>query len=124
MKTISITLFLLLAVAMLGCNSSTETPAASENASESDDAHADHDHGNHDGKSDMEMMKENLAKLSPEDAASAEKQHICPVTGEMLGTMGLPIKVTVKDQDVWVCCDHCVDKLKTDPEKYIAKLKK
>jgi len=28
-----------------------------------------------------------LAKLSPADRASAEKQHVCPVTGKMLGTM-------------------------------------
>jgi len=142
MKTISVTLFLFLSVtlaALIGCNNSSEPPASTENTSDSDHAdhddgdhaHGDHDHGDHkhgdEGDSDMtdmEKMKKNLAKLSPEDAASAEKQHMCPVSDEMLGTMGLPIKVKVKDQDVWVCCEHCVDTIKEDPDKYLAKLKK
>src|SRR6476469_7672944 len=33
-----------------------------------------------------------LAKLSAEDRAIAEKQKVCPVSGEPLGTMGAPIK--------------------------------
>ncbi len=41
-------------------------------------------------------MKLELAKLSPEDAASAEMQHVCPVGREMLGAMGSPVKVDVK----------------------------
>ena len=130
MKSMTITLSLLLTAALLtvvGCNSPAEPPAQTQEAAESDHAdhdHGDHDHGSDDGKSDMEKMKENLAKLSPEDAASAEKQHICPVSGDMLGTMGPPIKVHVKDQDIWVCCEHCIDKVKEDPDKYLAKLKK
>ncbi len=73
---------------------------------------------------DMEKMKAELAKLSPEDAASAEKQHICPVSGEMLGTMGPPQKVEVNGQQVWICCDGCKEAIVKDPEKYLAKLKK
>ena len=142
MKTISVTLFLFLSVtlaALIGCNNSSEPPASTDNTSDSDHAdhddgkhaHGDHDHGDHDhgdqgdgDMTDMEKMKKNLAKLSPEDAASAEKQHMCPVSGDMLGTMGLPIKVKVKDQDIWVCCEHCIDAVKEDPDKYLAKIKK
>ncbi len=136
MKTISVTLFLFFSVtlaALIGCNNSSDTPDNSGPPSQSANAdhdeanhdHSDHDHGTKDdGMSDMEKMKKNLAKLSPEDAASAEKQHFCPVSDEMLGTMGVPVKVKVKDKDVWVCCDHCVDTIKEDPEKYLAKLKK
>ncbi len=78
----------------------------------------------HEGHGDMEKMKEGLAELSEEDRASAEKQHVCPVSGKMLGAMGTPIKVTVKDQDVWICCGGCEETLTGDPDRYLAKLKK
>ena len=72
----------------------------------------------------MEKMKAELAKLSPEDAAAAEKQHFCPVSDEMLGTMGAPQKVDVNGQMVWICCEGCEDRLLANPEEYLAKLKK
>ena len=52
------------------------------------------------------------------------KQHFCPVSGEMLGSMGVPEKVDVNGQPVWICCDGCKDKLLADPDKYLAKLAK
>ena len=72
----------------------------------------------------MAKMKVELAKLSPEDAATAERQHVCPVSGEMLGTMGAPLKFNVKGQQVWICCEACKDKLLTSPEAYLAKVKR
>ncbi|MDC0936458.1 hypothetical protein OAS39_09230, partial [Pirellulales bacterium] len=92
--------------------------------------HGDHEHDEHDehgdheanGLSDMEKMKMELAKLSPADAASAEKQHICPVSGKMLGAMGSPIKVDVDGQQVWICCEGCRKRLLENPEEYLAKL--
>ncbi len=65
-----------------------------------------------------------LAKFSEEDRQSAMKQHFCPVSGEMLGTMGAPEKVEVDGQNVWICCDGCKDKLLADPQKYLDKLNK
>ena len=73
--------------------------------------------------SDMQKMKAELAKLTPADAASAAKQHHCPVSGEMLGTMGAPKKVDVKGQTVWICCDGCREELLANPDKYLAKVK-
>ena len=52
------------------------------------------------------------------------KTHICPVSGEMLGTMGAPLKIDVNGQQVWICCDACKDKLLASPDEYLAKLKK
>ena len=72
----------------------------------------------------MNKMKAELAKLSPEDAAAAQRQHMCPVSGEMLGTMGAPLKIDVKDQQVWICCEGCKDKLLASPDEYLAKLKR
>lgn len=113
-----------------GCNSTPTEPSPSSQAI---DVHADHanhgdnDHANHAdhgeaGLSDMEKMKAELAKLSPEDAAAAEKQHVCPVSGEMLGTMGAPQKIDVNGQNVWICCDGCKDQLLEKPDQYLAKL--
>jgi hypothetical protein len=74
--------------------------------------------------SDMAKMKAELAKLSPEDAASAEKQHVCPVTDKMLGTMGAPEKVDVDGNTVWICCAGCREELLSNKDTYLAKLKK
>jgi Cu(I)/Ag(I) efflux system membrane fusion protein len=120
-------------LAVSGCNSTESdttgpaTPAADTNSpdhSEMEHDHSGHDHGDggHAGKTDMEKMTEALADFSEEDRKSAMKQHFCPVSGEMLGTMGEPEKVEVKGQQVWICCDGCKDKLLADPDKYLAKL--
>ena len=115
----------ILVLGLVGCSSNggsstvPSTPPA--------DAHAGHDHSGHhadSNDSDMDKMKAELAKLSPEDATAAERQHMCPVSGEMLGTMGAPLKIDVKDQQVWICCDGCKDKLLASPDEYLAKLKR
>ena len=117
---------LVLVVGLAGCNSkdskSSSTaptvpinpPVAQTKPGEPTDA----------SPSQMEQMQAELAKLSPEDAASAEKQHVCPVSGEMLGTMGAPLKIDVNGQQVWICCDGCKEKLLANPDEYLAKLNK
>ncbi len=86
---------------------------------------SDKGHGDmHEAHGAMEEMKEGLAELSEEDRAAAEKQHMCPVSGKMLGMMGTPVKLSVKGQDVWICCEDCEETLRGDPDKYLAKLQK
>ena len=134
--TLALGLGLILAVS--GCSSTesdssdatatstdTQTPAQDEAGHDhSEHGHSDHDHGDagHSDKTDMDKMHEALADFSEEDRQSAMKQHFCPVSGEMLGTMGAPEKVEVEGQQVWICCDGCKDKLLADPAKYLAKL--
>jgi YHS domain-containing protein len=77
---------------------------------------ADHPH-------DADDDTAGLAELSSADRAAAEKQAVCPVTGEKLGSMGKPCKVTVKGQTVFLCCAGCEGSLNKDPDKYLAKLK-
>jgi len=89
----------------------------------SHDSHSHGEDGHHDGDDDAETIKEALAELSDEDRAAAEKQKDCPVAGKALGSMGKPIKVSVKDTDVWICCGGCKKKLTDDPDTYLAKLK-
>ena len=42
----------------------------------------------------------------------------------MLGSMGKPIKVTVKGRNVFLCCNNCKAAFLKDPDKYIARLDK
>ena len=63
-----------------------------------------------------------FAELAEADRAAAMAQKVCPVSGEALGSMGTPIKVTVDGRDVYLCCAACKDQLLADPRKYLAKL--
>ncbi len=63
-----------------------------------------------------------LSKLSTEDRAIAEAQHICPVTMMPLGSMGTPPKVDVDGREVFICCKGCTDKLLKEPEQYLGNL--
>ncbi len=74
------------------------------------------------GSAEMDKMRAELQKLSPADRASAERQHVCPVTGKMLGSMGAPQKVDVGGRTIWICCAGCRDELLNNAEKYLAKL--
>jgi hypothetical protein len=68
-------------------------------------------------------IKASLAKLSPEDRKLAEEQHFCAVQNDhRLGSMGMPIKVMVKDQPVFLCCGNCQKKALADPDKTLAKV--
>jgi len=129
MKTIapaSLIMVALFAFAVSGCGTSSTEQADSSTATADAAEHGDHDHGDHaaGGQTDMEKMEAELAKLAPEDAASAKKQHFCPVSGDMLGVMWAPKKVEVNGQQVWICCEDCEQSLLDNPEEYLAKLKK
>ena len=116
---------------LYGCSQSTPAGSATSNPSSDTDElqmqHGNHFHGDHDheggGMSDMDKMTAELAKLSSDDRATAENQHFCPVSGEMLGTMGAPQKIDVNGQQVWICCDGCKDRLLANPSEYLAKLR-
>lgn len=62
------------------------------------------------------------AKLAPEDRALVNAQDRCPVTGMKLGSMGPPIKIELNGQTVFLCCEHCVEKAKADPQKTLTEL--
>lgn len=122
-----------LGIGFYGCSNpdSTEsTPAANtadDHDHDGDDDHG-HEHGDADGehssKTDAEKAVEGLASLSDEDRAAAEKQKTCPVSGELLGVEGTPVMATVKDQEIWVCCEGCKNELLDEPDKYLAKTSK
>jgi hypothetical protein len=62
--------------------------------------------------------------LSEEDRLLAEKQKVCPVTGNPLDAMGGPVKVVVDGRVVFVCCQACEKPLRAKPAEYFRKLPK
>ena len=68
-------------------------------------------------------VEANLAKLPPEDRPLAEAQGYCAVESkERLGSMGVPIKVMVKDQPVFVCCKGCEKRAVKDADATLARV--
>ena len=85
----------------------------------------DHDHAVAASQSDEDAkISAGLAELSAADKVLAEKQKICPVSGEALGLMGAPVKIDVKGQPVFICCGGCKKELLAKPDEFLAKLKK
>jgi hypothetical protein len=69
-------------------------------------------------------IQANLAKLPAKDRKLAEEQKFCAVEEESrLGTMGVPVKVMIKDQPVFLCCKGCTKQAQKDPDKTLAKVK-
>ncbi len=110
---ISPALLALLIPIAVGCSPSNDQSNAPENT-QPPVAHADGQHTS---------QPEGLALLEDEaERAAAIAQGICPVSGEPLGSMGKPIKLTVEGREVYICCEGCEDALREDPQKYFAKL--
>jgi membrane fusion protein, copper/silver efflux system len=57
-----------------------------------------------------------------DDATRIARQKVCPVTGEPLGSMGPPVRVTVEGRVIFLCCKGCEPELRRNPRKYLAKV--
>lgn len=57
--------------------------------------------------SSADAISKALASLSGKDRLHATVQAICPVSGNVLGAMGTPMKVRVGKMDVFLCCESC-----------------
>jgi hypothetical protein len=72
--------------------------------------------------SDDELAE--IKKLPEGEPQLALKQLVCPVSGDHLGAMGVPVKVTAAGQTFYLCCKGCNKDVKADPAAVVAKLKK
>jgi hypothetical protein len=102
-----ITLLSIVAVAAwaVGCQRAADPPAGTSTTKAND------------------SIAENLAKLPPEDRTLAEAQGYCAVQPKSpLGSMGVPIKVMVKDQPVFVCCAGCEKKAVREADATLAQV--
>ena len=72
---------------------------------------------------DEASIRANLEKLGPEDRKLAEEQGFCAVeTENRLGSMGVPFKVEVKGQPVFLCCDGCETRAKAHADRTLARV--
>jgi hypothetical protein len=100
---------------LAGCNGAPNGPAEPSSTSAKP---ADH------SQADEAKIRTNLAKLSPEDRKLAEEQKFCAIESEnRLGAMGVPVKVVVNDQPVFLCCKGCKDEALASPDKTLAKVR-
>ena len=65
----------------------------------------------------------NLGQLSKEDRKLAEAQKVCVVQNNALGSMGVPVKIMVKGEPVFLCCEGCTKKAQSNPDGTLAKVK-
>jgi hypothetical protein len=69
-------------------------------------------------------IKAALATLSPADRKNAEVQRFCAVLEDSrLGSMGVPVKLTIDGQTVFVCCAACTDDAQTNVKETLDKVK-
>ena len=61
----------------------------------------------------------NIAKLTPADQLFVKQQVLCPITMEPLGSMGIPLKVSIGNDLVFVCCAACKKSVLKEPEKIL-----
>jgi hypothetical protein len=94
--------------------------------------HAAHKSGAHPAKSPADEqrkaeaeIRDNLAKLKPEDRRLAEAQRFCAIQKEnRLGSMGVPVKVMVKGRPVFLCCDGCEREAMDHADRTLATVEK
>lgn len=56
-------------------------------------------------------------QLSNRDRLRVSVQEICPISGSKLGTHGIPLKVQVGKEQVFLCCKSCL-KGKINPQHW------
>ncbi|WP_437193684.1 hypothetical protein [Planctomicrobium sp. SH527] len=101
---------LMFSIAITGCGAAQSTEPTGGN------------NGRQTTKSEADERQDALAKLDVEDRAHAVAQGYCAVSEEPLGSMGVPIKVVINDQSVFVCCKGCEKKAKADAELTLSKV--
>jgi Cu(I)/Ag(I) efflux system membrane fusion protein len=65
-------------------------------------------------------IRANLAQLKPEDRRLAEAQGFCANQPNRLGSMGVPVKVMVKGQPAFLCCEGCREEALANPSRTLA----
>lgn len=102
-----------------GGKSTTAAPSGAPSTSQDDQ--------NHDARKEpsselsAEALK-NIAALAPEDHDRATAQGTCPISGQPLGSMGVPHKMIVNGEAVFLCCQGCEPEVQKDPNKVLKKL--
>jgi len=70
--------------------------------------------------SDEELKS--ISQLKEPDRQAAQAQRFCPITNEPLGSMGMPYKMIVQGQTVFLCCSGCESKVGREPGKVLQRV--
>lgn len=114
---------------IVGCQ--TQPPPTSkvlsqQVARDGGDAHqhsTEESHEDHPTQAADPKITATLAKLSPENREMAETQQFCAVMNrERLGSMGVPLKIEIKGEPVFVCCAACKKKAIKNPDETLQKV--
>jgi hypothetical protein len=62
---------------------------------------------------------EGISALPRSEQSAALQQRTCPVTRQLLGSMGQPVRVTVAGRAVYTCCPDCAEQLRRNPSYYL-----
>lgn len=60
-----------------------------------------------------------VVPVTEADRGGIERQQTCPVEGAKLGSNGVPVKVLLNDQPLYLCCQGCVAKVRERPLLYV-----
>lgn len=63
-----------------------------------------------------------IEKLPEADRQAAKDQVACAISGEHLGSMGVPLKKEVDGKPVFLCCKGCSEDFEADPKAALAKV--
>lgn len=61
-----------------------------------------------------------VVKVTAADAPAIRAQATCPVMGTPLGQHGEPVKLLIDGRPLFVCCQGCVPRVQSDPQRYLA----
>ena len=64
----------------------------------------------------------NIDKLPEPDRQVASQQRMCPITDFFLGSMGVPYKITLRGEPVFLCCEGCAGAAKKSPRETLEKI--
>jgi hypothetical protein len=60
-----------------------------------------------------------ITRSTAVDQGAINAQRVCKVSGEPLGSMGTPLKVTRGDRSVFLCCQGCVKRIQANADQYL-----
>ncbi len=106
-----------------GKGPSAAPPGSAKSSKANEPGNADKEGVAKANEGDEKEIRENLAKLSPEDRKLAEAQKYCAVNNtDRLGEMDVPVKIVLNGKPVFLCCGACEKQAKKDPDKTLAKV--
>jgi hypothetical protein len=53
------------------------------------------------------VIAQSLRKVPEADYLLIDAQSYCPVSGKRLGSKGVPLKITVRQEAIYLCCEDC-----------------